>query len=528
MPPLTRETLAQRLRQNWMAKHPVDAPPPTNGAALDDSLTSLNWLHNLNIMKIASPTPPASPQPGDAVPGGLMTASSESYATSGNMQVNPNSILNVTNLPRNNLGRELPGCRGLVDLRAPCNPLEKIDYKHNPHVKPPYSYATLICMAMKESKKNKVTLSGIYNWITENFMYYRMADPSWQNSIRHNLSLNKCFQKVPRRKDEPGKGGFWRINPEYQDMFVNGVFKKRRGSTSCMPTMATAPPMKRMKREEEDYQATLSISGASCGGVLPSASVLLTPATPGSMTGPLSPFTDIKVKKEPGLGDHMEQIGARAECALNGDGLDFTWSAILNQDVEVDCARVKTEEVIDDKEATAIMDLSPPPSDDSSSEVALDEFLTFPNSDSKTSNDKNALDLTNGQPLDLSIQGTSLKPPGWWADSLTGQMFPSSVSGPSDGPGGLHTPIHAPSPEYSHPWAESRAEDLDQAIASFDTDIFLDIPSPGGRVTRKCKVLEFDLDRHATGQYVTLNPDKLIRHSEIFLKVKGNDRHEIP
>ena len=58
----------------------------------------------------------------------------------------------------------------------------KIDYKTNASVKPPYSYATLICMAMRESKKNKITLAGIYNWITENFVYYRVADPSWQVS----------------------------------------------------------------------------------------------------------------------------------------------------------------------------------------------------------------------------------------------------------------------------------------------------------------------------------------------------------
>lgn len=208
MPPITRETLALRLRQNWLAKHPVDVPAaPSGGPGLDDSLTSLNWLQNLNILKIPTPTPPASPTPAEQAPcPGLLP---QSYNT--NMQVNPNAILNMTgNLPIKQIKQEpgpvqAPyhhrGMGGLLEVTHPIGTaLDKIDYKTNGTVKPPYSYATLICMAMRESKKNKITLAGIYNWITENFMYYRVADPSWQvrnTQITHlfNSYVNVQFYK---------------------------------------------------------------------------------------------------------------------------------------------------------------------------------------------------------------------------------------------------------------------------------------------------------------------------------------------
>uniref|UniRef100_A0A663LJW4 Fork-head domain-containing protein n=1 Tax=Athene cunicularia TaxID=194338 RepID=A0A663LJW4_ATHCN len=97
----------------------------------------------------------------------------------------------------------------------------------NPHVKPPYSYATLICMAMEASAK-PITLSDIYQWISNNFCYFRHADPTWQNSIRRNLSLQKRFIRVPREKGDPGKGGFWKLDPQYSDQLKNGGSRKRR------------------------------------------------------------------------------------------------------------------------------------------------------------------------------------------------------------------------------------------------------------------------------------------------------------
>uniref|UniRef100_A0A8D2D1W4 Forkhead box K2 n=1 Tax=Sciurus vulgaris TaxID=55149 RepID=A0A8D2D1W4_SCIVU len=49
-----------------------------------------------------------------------------------------------------------------------------------------------------------------------------------KNSIRHNLSLNRYFIKVPRSQEEPGKGSFWRIDPASESKLIEQAFRKRR------------------------------------------------------------------------------------------------------------------------------------------------------------------------------------------------------------------------------------------------------------------------------------------------------------
>ncbi|KAM9773456.1 forkhead box protein J1-B [Syngnathus typhle] len=250
MPVLTSPDNANKFKEKWLTAYPEDQVIASDSPPLDDSLTSLHWLQNFSIVNADPERPggsaaqgccsssfpsshqhlflksfprggtdsPSSPPAGDTAATG-MPLYLGSPVTSGS---------DTTLVPRFSNYAHLGSAFQSIPIQA--TPPAEVDYKTNPKVKPPYSYASLICMAMEASKQPKVTLSTIYNWITENFCYYRHAEPSWQNSIRHNLSLNKCFKKVPRQKDEPGKGGFWQIDPQYADMFVNGIFKRRRMS----------------------------------------------------------------------------------------------------------------------------------------------------------------------------------------------------------------------------------------------------------------------------------------------------------
>lgn len=102
--------------------------------------------------------------------------------------------------------------------------------------KPPFSYASLIAQALLACEDRKLTLNQIYMWIMEKYPYYHSENSGWQNSIRHNLSLNSCFVKIAKAEGDSGKGSYWSINEDEMDILKNGTFKRRKLTSSTSST----------------------------------------------------------------------------------------------------------------------------------------------------------------------------------------------------------------------------------------------------------------------------------------------------
>ncbi|KAK0491226.1 hypothetical protein IW261DRAFT_1436471 [Armillaria novae-zelandiae] len=98
-----------------------------------------------------------------------------------------------------------------------------------PGTKPFYPYSTLIRYAIKGSPNQKLLLEDIYYAIESRFPYFRTAPAGWKNSVRHNLSLNPCFEKLPRPLTDRGKGSYWVVNDSVDPR--TGVHRVRKKKT---------------------------------------------------------------------------------------------------------------------------------------------------------------------------------------------------------------------------------------------------------------------------------------------------------
>ncbi|KWU46867.1 hypothetical protein RHOSPDRAFT_31688 [Rhodotorula sp. JG-1b] len=117
--------------------------------------------------------------------------------------------------------------------------------------KPPYSYAALIGQALFSTPDLRMALADIYTWIMQKYPYFRKEDSGWQNSIRHNLSLNQCFIKTQRGPQNPGKGCLWAIKPGTEDQFVDGDFVRKNGQGNTRRRGKGSPSSQQQQQREE-------------------------------------------------------------------------------------------------------------------------------------------------------------------------------------------------------------------------------------------------------------------------------------
>ncbi|XP_044284727.1 forkhead box protein N2 isoform X1 [Varanus komodoensis] len=162
---------------------------------------------------------------------------------------NLNWLHESTNLLTNfSLGSEgFPAVSPLYDIEGDNGPAYPSSCFSNPEKKsatskPPYSFSLLIYMAIEHSPNKSLPVKEIYSWILERFPYFATAPTGWKNSVRHNLSLNKCFRKVERSHGKVnGKGSLWCVDPEYKPNLIQALKKQPFPSAFAFYTPPASP-----------------------------------------------------------------------------------------------------------------------------------------------------------------------------------------------------------------------------------------------------------------------------------------------
>lgn len=171
----------------------------------DDDLTNLNWLQDNDLLRNIT----------DSV-------------------LNNSKVL--TNQKRESMNEtteKLPAQDTISDQIVPQN-----------ESKPPFSFSCLIFMAIESSTQKALPVKQIYSWITDHFPFYRSASGGWKNTVRHNLSLNRCFRKVTSTNDSlsVGKGSLWSIVPSYRQALLESI--RTASDNSSRPYLPTKTMMR--------------------------------------------------------------------------------------------------------------------------------------------------------------------------------------------------------------------------------------------------------------------------------------------
>ncbi|XP_029044263.1 forkhead box protein P1-like [Osmia bicornis bicornis] len=155
-----------------------------------------------------------------------------------------------------------PGAAAMASMKRE-KEFDLSDYDDKSYPKPAYSYSCLIAMALKNSQTGSLPVSEIYNFMCEHFPYFKTAPNGWKNSVRHNLSLNKCFEKIekPAGNGNQRKGCLWAINPAKVAKMDEEVQKwSRKDPLAIKKAMIYPDHLELLERGEMKYAGSGDVS----------------------------------------------------------------------------------------------------------------------------------------------------------------------------------------------------------------------------------------------------------------------------
>ncbi|XP_053101961.1 forkhead box protein H1-like [Hemicordylus capensis] len=114
--------------------------------------------------------------------------------------------------------------------------------RYRRHAKPPYSYLAMIALVIQNSPEKRLKLSQILEEIRTRFPFFQEDYQGWKDSIRHNLSANRCFALELKDPGKPkAKGNFWTVHVERippEALKLQNTALSRRGQAAFSQDLA--------------------------------------------------------------------------------------------------------------------------------------------------------------------------------------------------------------------------------------------------------------------------------------------------
>lgn len=124
--------------------------------------------------------------------------------------------------------------------------------------RPGPSFACIIGQAILSCSAGGLSLEHIYRYVETMYPYFSKGDGAWRNSVRHNLSIHKMFETIPRSEKYPaGKGGIWIIHEDEKchwpskDKFIKNFPVGHPHHANCRQTLHDAEKENQAREKAE-------------------------------------------------------------------------------------------------------------------------------------------------------------------------------------------------------------------------------------------------------------------------------------